>query len=197
VAQRAGGCPLSALHVLDRQRPDFDALAAMAASPLPLQLLPLLTEMLTVHLETLGCRWVDGQTETELCEQRVRVLAASNGSALFAAFLAGIQCFLFTLRETKRRRVQCRLTQPQCEQLCNAGALMAEQNGDVLAEVRSASLHFITETNRIPLVLFGMQYRTLGPFLAAMNRVLLSVMSPSRPSPPLAAAAPQHAVESH
>jgi hypothetical protein len=35
----------------------------------------------------------------------------------------------------------------------------------------------ITETNRMHLVLFGMQNRTFGPYLAAINRTLISVMS--------------------
>jgi hypothetical protein len=34
----------------------------------------------------------------------------------------------------------------------------------------------ITEANRIHLVLFGMQNRTCGPYLAANNRILISAM---------------------
>jgi hypothetical protein len=34
----------------------------------------------------------------------------------------------------------------------------------------------ITETNRIHMVLFGMKNRTLGPYLAAINGFLISVM---------------------
>jgi hypothetical protein len=42
----------------------------------------------------------------------------------------------------------------------------------------------ITETNRIHLVLFGMQNRTLGPYSAAINRIFISVMpSTGRPLP--------------
>jgi hypothetical protein len=36
--------------------------------------------------------------------------------------------------------------------------------------------HDIAETNRMHLVLFGMQNRTFGPYLAANNRILISVM---------------------
>jgi NLI interacting factor-like phosphatase len=32
---------------------------------------------------------------------------------------------------------------------------------------------WVTETNRIQLVLFGMQNRTFGPYLAAINRILI------------------------
>jgi hypothetical protein len=35
----------------------------------------------------------------------------------------------------------------------------------------------ITETNRIHLALFGMQNRTFGPYLAAINRILISVVT--------------------
>jgi hypothetical protein len=35
----------------------------------------------------------------------------------------------------------------------------------------------MTETNRIYLVLFGMQSRTFGPYLAANNRILISLMA--------------------
>jgi hypothetical protein len=34
----------------------------------------------------------------------------------------------------------------------------------------------IIETSRMHLVLFGMQNRTLGPYLAAIDRILISVM---------------------
>jgi hypothetical protein len=34
-----------------------------------------------------------------------------------------------------------------------------------------------TESNRIHLVLFGIQNRTFGPYLAAINRILVSVIS--------------------
>jgi hypothetical protein len=34
----------------------------------------------------------------------------------------------------------------------------------------------ISETNRMHLVLFGIQKRTFGPYLAANNRILISVM---------------------
>jgi hypothetical protein len=34
----------------------------------------------------------------------------------------------------------------------------------------------IAETNRIHLVLFGMQNRTCGPYLAAIHRFLISIM---------------------
>jgi hypothetical protein len=37
--------------------------------------------------------------------------------------------------------------------------------------------HFITETNRIHLVLFGMHNWTFGPYLAAINRILISFVS--------------------
>jgi hypothetical protein len=40
----------------------------------------------------------------------------------------------------------------------------------------SASLSHTTETNRFRFVLFGMQDRTLGAYLAAINRVVISVM---------------------
>jgi hypothetical protein len=36
----------------------------------------------------------------------------------------------------------------------------------------------ITESNRIYLVLFGMQNRAFGPYLAAINRILVSGMRP-------------------
>jgi hypothetical protein len=42
----------------------------------------------------------------------------------------------------------------------------------------------ITGTNRIHLVLFGMQHRTLNPYLVAMNRSLISVMKPKDPLEP-------------
>jgi hypothetical protein len=35
----------------------------------------------------------------------------------------------------------------------------------------------ITETHRMHVVLFGMQNGTFGPYLAAINRVLVSVMA--------------------
>jgi hypothetical protein len=41
---------------------------------------------------------------------------------------------------------------------------------------RRRTWHIITETNRIRLVLFGMHNRTLGPYLALNNRILISVM---------------------
>jgi hypothetical protein len=34
----------------------------------------------------------------------------------------------------------------------------------------------ITKTNRIHLVLFGMQNRTFGPYLAANDKILISLM---------------------
>jgi hypothetical protein len=37
----------------------------------------------------------------------------------------------------------------------------------------------ITETNRTRLVLFGTQNRTSGPYLAALNRIIISVMAPN------------------
>jgi hypothetical protein len=49
---------------------------------------------------------------------------------------------------------------------------------------RSSSTHrgpaLITETNRTLLVLFGMQIRTFGPYLAAMHRILISIVAASR-----------------
>jgi hypothetical protein len=33
-----------------------------------------------------------------------------------------------------------------------------------------------TETNRIPLVLFGMQNRTFGPYSATIDRILIPLM---------------------
>jgi hypothetical protein len=42
-------------------------------------------------------------------------------------------------------------------------------------------LHGITETNRIHLVLFGMQYRTFGPDLAAIYKILISFVWDSCP----------------
>jgi hypothetical protein len=44
----------------------------------------------------------------------------------------------------------------------------------------SCSYSNITETNKIQLVLFGMQNRTFGPYLAANNRILISLMQRSR-----------------
>jgi hypothetical protein len=44
----------------------------------------------------------------------------------------------------------------------------------------------ITETNRIRLVLIGMRNRALGPYLAAINWILASIMrlgAPGRASP--------------
>jgi hypothetical protein len=38
---------------------------------------------------------------------------------------------------------------------------------------------YITETNRMHSVLFGMQNRTLRPYLTAMDRILISVMKNS------------------
>jgi hypothetical protein len=38
-----------------------------------------------------------------------------------------------------------------------------------------AVVPFITETNRIHLVLFGVQNRTFGPYVTAINRVLISL----------------------
>jgi hypothetical protein len=35
---------------------------------------------------------------------------------------------------------------------------------------------YTSETNRIHLVLFGKQNRTSGPYLAAINRILISLM---------------------
>jgi hypothetical protein len=37
-----------------------------------------------------------------------------------------------------------------------------------------------TESNRVHLVLFGMQNRTLGPYLAAFDRILIAVMLDAR-----------------
>jgi hypothetical protein len=42
----------------------------------------------------------------------------------------------------------------------------------VIHEAERTQGLFITETNRIHLVLFGMQNRTLGLYLAAINRIL-------------------------
>jgi hypothetical protein len=36
--------------------------------------------------------------------------------------------------------------------------------------------HLIPETNRIRLILFSMQNRTLGPYLAAINRIFISLV---------------------
>jgi hypothetical protein len=40
------------------------------------------------------------------------------------------------------------------------------------------ALH-MSETNRVPLVLFGMQNKTTGPYLAAIDRILISLVAGS------------------
>jgi hypothetical protein len=49
-------------------------------------------------------------------------------------------------------------------------------NGSMAMPSGGARLLYITETNGIHLVQFGMQNRTPVPYLAAINRILISVM---------------------
>jgi hypothetical protein len=55
-----------------------------------------------------------------------------------------------------------------------------EQQIHVRLCIRSNALHAITETNRVYLVLFGMQNRTFGPYLAAIHRILTSASAHGR-----------------
>jgi hypothetical protein len=60
---------------------------------------------------------------------------------------------------------------------------------------------YITATNRIQLVLFGIQNRTLGPYLAAIHRILILIMGRSvavgrvGPSIPLCRARPRGQID--
>jgi hypothetical protein len=64
-------------------------------------------------------------------------------------------------------------------QLCGAPSLrltpqwMRRFNSDRVRE--GDPLHAVSETNRIQLVLFGMKNRTCAPYLAAINRILISL----------------------
>jgi hypothetical protein len=42
-------------------------------------------------------------------------------------------------------------------------------------EQRSKAAYAITATNRIPLVLFGLWNRKIGPYLAAIHRIFIPV----------------------
>jgi hypothetical protein len=51
-------------------------------------------------------------------------------------------------------------------------------------EGHAMDLPSITETNRIHLVLFGMQDKAVGPHLAAIHRILISAVKSAAPYTP-------------
>jgi hypothetical protein len=43
--------------------------------------------------------------------------------------------------------------------------------------VQASAFQHTAKTNRIQLVLYGMQNRTFGPYLAVINRILISLLA--------------------